>query len=85
MTVDGDKGQLISKANCQAVNSSKKRAYEFFFTSMRRVFICFLEEIEGSKEAFRNFLTFSQKTARRFFQVFFNVPKINSKPFINKN
>ena len=39
------KGHLISKANCQAVNSSKKRMNEFVFTSMRRVFVCFLEEI----------------------------------------
>ena len=39
------KGQLISKANCQAVNSSKKRTNEFVYTTMRRVFICFLEEI----------------------------------------
>ena len=46
------KGQLISKANCQAVNSSKKRMNEFVFTSMRRVFVCFLEEIEDSKKAF---------------------------------
>ena len=28
------KGQLISKANCQAMNSSKKRTNEFVFTSM---------------------------------------------------
>ena len=26
------KGQLISKANCQAMNSSKKRTNEFVFT-----------------------------------------------------
>ena len=32
------KGQLISKANCQAMNSSKKRTNEFVFTTMRRVF-----------------------------------------------
>ena len=53
------KGQLISKANCQAVNSSKKRTNEFVFTTMRRVFVRFLEEIEDSKKAFRNYLTFS--------------------------
>ena len=35
------KGQLISKANCQAVNSSKKRTNEFVSTSIRRVFIRF--------------------------------------------
>ena len=27
------KGQLISKANCQAMNSSKKRTNEFVFTT----------------------------------------------------
>ena len=52
------KGQLISKANCQAVNSSKKRTNEFVVTTMRRVFVPFLEEIEDSKKAFRNYLTF---------------------------
>ena len=52
------KGQLILKANCQAVNSSKKRTNEFVFTTMRRVFVRFLEEIEDSKKAFRNNLTF---------------------------
>ena len=44
------KGQLISKANCQAEDSSKKRMNEFVFTSMRRVFVCFLEEIEDTKK-----------------------------------
>ena len=33
------KGQLILKANCQAVNSSKNRTNEFVFTSLRRVFV----------------------------------------------
>ena len=36
------KGQLISKANCQAEDSSKKRTKEFVFTSMRRVCVRFL-------------------------------------------
>ena len=53
----GNKGQLIWKANCEAINSSKKQTNEFIFTSMRRVFVCFLEEIEDSKKAFRNYLT----------------------------
>ena len=52
-------GQFISKANCQAVNSSKKRMNEFVFTTMRRVFIRFLEEIENIKKTFRNYLTFN--------------------------
>ena len=48
-----------ASSNCQAVNSSKKRTNEFIFTSMRRVFVRFLEEIKDSKNAFRNYLTFS--------------------------
>ena len=39
--------------------SSKKRTNEFVFTSMRRVFVGLLEEIEDSKKAFRNYLTFT--------------------------
>ena len=52
------KVQLISKANCQAANSSKKRTNEFNFTTMRLVFVRFLEEIEDTKKTFRNYLTF---------------------------
>ena len=52
-------GQLVSKANCQAVNSSKKRTNEFNFTTMRLVFVHFLEEIEDTKKMFRNYLTFT--------------------------
>ena len=48
------KGQLISKENCHAVNSSKKRTNEFVFTTMQRVFVRFLEEIEVTKKTFRN-------------------------------
>ena len=43
-----------SKVNHQAVNSSKKRTNEFVFTTMRRFFVRFLEETEGTKKAFRN-------------------------------
>ena len=46
------KGQLISKANHQAVNSYKKRTNEFIFTTMRRVFVRFVEEIEDTKKPF---------------------------------
>ena len=52
------KGQLISKANCQAKDSSKKRTNEFVFTSMRCVFVHFLEEIEDTKKTFHNYLIF---------------------------
>ena len=48
------KGQLVSKAICQAMNSSKKRTNEFVFTSMGLVFVCFLEDLEDSEKAFRN-------------------------------
>ena len=44
------KGQLVSKANYQAVNSSKKRTNGFVFTSMRRVFVRFLEESSARKK-----------------------------------
>ena len=57
------KGQLISKANCRAVNSSKKRTNEFIFTTMRRVFVRFLEEIEDTKKiTFQNYLAFKERT-----------------------
>ena len=46
------KGQLISNANCQAEDSSKKRTNEFVFTSMRRVFVRFLEESSARKKRF---------------------------------
>ena len=48
------KGQIILKANCQAMISSKKRTNEFVFTSMRCVFVRFLEEIEATEKAFGN-------------------------------
>ena len=35
------KGQLISKTNCRAMNSSKKWTNEFVFTTMRHVFVRF--------------------------------------------
>ena len=43
------KGHLISKANCQAEDSSKKRTNEFVFTSMRP---CFLEESSAREKRF---------------------------------
>ena len=46
------KGQLISKPNCQAEDSSKKRTNEFVFTSMRRVFVRFFEESSARKKRF---------------------------------
>ena len=38
------KGHLISKTNCQAEDSPKKRTNEFVFTTVRRVFVRFLGE-----------------------------------------
>ena len=46
------KGHLILKENSQAVNSSKKQTNEFVFTTIRRVFIHFLEEIEDTRKTF---------------------------------
>ena len=54
------KGQLISKANCQAEDSSKKGTNEFIFTSVRCVFVRFLEESSARKKTFRDYLTFSR-------------------------
>ena len=61
------KGQLISKANCQAINSSKKRTNEFIFTTMRHVFVHFLEDIEDTKKNFRNYQTFSKNQKETVF------------------
>ena len=48
------KGQVISKRFLGSSISSKKRTNEFVFTSMRRVFVRFLEEIDDLKKPFRN-------------------------------
>ena len=60
-------GQSISKANCQAVNSSKNQMNQFVFTTMRHVFVPFLEEIEDTKKTFRNYLTFDSIKFRMIF------------------
>ena len=44
------KGHLISKANCQAEDSSKERKNKFVFTSMLCVFVCILEESLARKK-----------------------------------
>ena len=36
---------------------------------MRRVFVCFLEEIEDSKKAFRNYLTFKTYSIFNFWEI----------------
>ena len=46
------KGQIISKANCQAANSSKKQTNEFVFTTMQRVFVRFFEGNRRSQKTF---------------------------------
>ena len=52
------KGPIISKANCQALNASKKRMNEFVFTTKYAIRL-FFEEIENTKKKFRNYLTFT--------------------------
>ena len=42
----------MSKANCQAEDSSKKQTNEFVFTSMQHVFVRFLEESSARKKRF---------------------------------
>ena len=59
------KAQLISKANCQAEDSSKKQTNEFVFTCMRRVFVRFLEESSARKKTFRDYLTFNTRFSFR--------------------
>ena len=51
-SVEVAKGQLILKAKCQAMNSSKRRTNELVFTTMQRVFGFFLEDIEDNKKTF---------------------------------
>ena len=48
------KGQVISKRFLGSSISSKKRTNEFVFTTMRIVFVRFLEEIDDLKKPFRN-------------------------------
>ena len=48
------KGQIILKANCLGMNTSKKRTNEFVFTTKRRIFVRFLEEMEDTKKTFQN-------------------------------
>ena len=48
------KGQTKSKWFFQADVSSKKQTNKFNFTTMRLVFVYFLEEIEDTKNTFRN-------------------------------
>ena len=58
------RGQLNSKANCQAKDSPKKRTNEFVFTSMRRVFVRFLGESSAKKKTFRDYLTFNTAASK---------------------
>ena len=58
------KGQLISKANCQAVNSSKKRTKEFVFKS-QIISECPYEKIVCPKIATKKFLRFLPWPLRR--------------------
>ena len=51
-SVEVAKGQLILKAKCQAMNSSKRRRNELVFTTMQRVYGFFLEDIEDNKKTF---------------------------------
>ena len=54
------KGQLISKTNCQAEDSPKKRTNEFVFTSVLHVFVRFLGESSARKKRLLTFTILSQ-------------------------
>ena len=77
------KGQLISKAICQAVNSSKKQTNKFVFTTMWHVFVPFLEEIKDSTKSFRNYLTFSPEMLTMFIRSKMSTAKNLSTLFVN--
>ena len=51
---ESGKGQLISKANCQAVNSSKQRTNEFVFTTKQCVFVVFWRKLKTPIRHFEN-------------------------------
>ena len=44
------KGQLTSKANCQAEDSPKKRTNEFVFTTVRHVFVFALAQVTALRD-----------------------------------
>ena len=54
------KGQLISKTNCQAVNSSKKQTNEFVFTGMNVFTFVFWKKLKTPKRHFE--ITWPLKT-----------------------
>ena len=61
------KGQKKSKLFFQIDVSSKKRTDEFYFTTMKPqvdLFSLILEEIEGTKKTFWNYLTFSRNNVQ---------------------
>ena len=55
------------------MNSSKKRTNEFVFTTMQRVFVRFLEEIEVNKKTFRNYLSFRKPNFRPRNNILFSI------------
>ena len=61
------------KTNCQAKDSSKKTTNEFVFTSIRRVFVRFLEESSASrKKRFEIYRPLSQDV-NFFFSIHFSI------------
>ena len=53
-SVEVAKGQLILKAKCQAMNSSKRRRNELVFTTMQRVFGFFWKTLKTTKRHFES-------------------------------
>ena len=70
--VDKAKSQLVSKANCQAVDSTKNQTNEFAFFYLKSCYVV-------KSNAFRCF--FGESTARRFVYDF-NLPLVRRKLFL---
>ncbi len=73
LSIINAKAQIFSKRLLVSSDSSKKRTNKFAFTTMRLVFVRFLEEIEDTKKTFRNNLTFNLWSiySKRFYGLHF--------------
>ena len=67
------KGQLISKKILKPRILQKKRTNKFVFTSMRRVFVCFLRESSARKKSFE--IIWPLKKAETFYSWRSRMPK----------
>ena len=71
------KGRLISKGLFCILNSPKK--LDCYNTSVRLVFVRFLDEIEDTNNRFRNYLTFSKVIKKLCISKFCQIPECSSQ------